>query len=261
MKKVVFSIIMMIVMIVLMPLSSHAATYTDDFNDTTMNPALWTASGNYYMPTNTGGVGPFTFTEHDGVLNFASNDSGLAFGGRKKYDSTWTVDFNNDFEFFVQYNTPSFASPNPANGSLEIGLHNGGANEFELWSGAYNNGTANVFDARIDDITNPTNALRPDSGVIGINYIRATDTLGFIGGDGINNTTYAQINGFTSTYGFQNLRVYLEGDSDQANFNANFDNFRFQSPNPVTPVPEPATMVLFGIGSAAMAFVRKKKRV
>jgi hypothetical protein len=246
---------MALVVIMLMPRLSHAKTYTDDFNDTITNSALWTASGNYYTPQNTGGVGPFTFAEYDGTLNFASNDSGLAYGGRKKYDSVWTVDFNNDFKFSVQYNTLSSADQN---GSIEIGLHDAVTNKFELWSGAYNDGTTNVFDARIDEITNPVNVLRSNSGVIGISYTKANDKLEFIGGDGTNNAVYANIDNFTSTYGsfegFQNLHVYLEGDSDKAIFNANFDNFNFQS----TVTPEPVSSALFILGGAVLALKRKK---
>jgi len=227
-----------------------------------MDPAWWTMKTVYeaYPSGGAWNKGPFDFKEQNGVLNFASNDTALEYDGRKKYNSTWVVDFSSDFQFSAQYNTPSPASPNPKNGSIEIGLHNGVDEHFELWSGAYNDGTKNVFSAEIDlKEFVPKQVARPDSGVIGIRYSKADDKLEFIGGASAADT-YAYIDDFTKKYGaydgFQNLRVYLEGDSVFSAYNATFDNFNFQGK--VT--PEPVSSALFLLGGSALALKRFRKK-
>jgi len=264
MKKVFFSIIMILAIIALMPLVSYAEVYTDDFNDGIMNTALWTAAGNYWArPSDNYSDDPFTFKEQNGVLNFVSNDPLHIYGGRKKYDSTWTVDFSRDFKFYAQYNTLSSAA---LDGSVEIGLHNAFNNNFELWSGAYAASGAYVFDATIDEVDDngfsypdSVNAPRDASGVIGISYSKAYDRLDFIGGDDISDV-YASIDNFTATYGsypgFENLHVYLEGDSSFSDYNASFDNFNYQS----AVAPEPVSSMLFILGGAAFGIKRFKKK-
>ena len=76
------------------------------------------------------------------------------------------------------------------------------------------------------------------------------------------------------TYVYAGFGAYNESrypDSLQGAFEGTIDDFRIynraltqadiQELAGTSPVPEPATMILFGIGSAAMAFVRRKKKL
>ena len=268
MKKIFLSIFITIAGITLIPLASYAATITDDFNDTTMDPSLWALKTVYetFPAEGAWNKGPFTLTEHDGLLNFATNDNGSAYGGRVKYNSTWTVDFSSDFKFYAQYNT-STASPDSSKGSLEIGLHDGTTEAFELWSGAYNSGTKNIYDAEIDlKAFTPIQTDRSTSGVIGISYDKAADRLDFIGG-ATENDVYAHIDEFTKYYGaypgFQNLRVYLEGDAYNVNYTGSFDNFNFTGTAnfpTVTPEPVSASLFLLGAGFFGIGKLRRNHK-
>ena len=267
MKKVVFSFFIMMAVITLAPLAAHAVTIVDDFNDTTMDPTLWVKK-TIYEANPVPNLQPFTFEENGKVLDFASNDQAGAYGGYAKYTSSWTVDFNNDFYFSVKYSTPSSGLPNPGYGGLQIGMHDGGTEKFEMWASAVNDGSKKYFDAQVNDVRQTNDVERPDSGAIGISYSQGDDTLKFWGGETKESAiAYASITDFTKTYGgsdgFQNLRVYLEGDSYNADYSASFDDFKFDgvanfSVPTVTPEPVSASLFLLGGGFLAVKRFRRK---
>ena len=235
-----------------MPRMVKAESWSDNFDDGTRDTSLWSTGGTTDTMT--------SLSESDGALSF--NAAGLSSSDQssKNYNSTWTVDFTQDFQFTAKYNNSSSITGGQY-GGVELGLHTL-SSDFELWTSAENSwnagtGTAGkIFDATIAGESLHVQTNRLDSGLIGVRYTAgAADTLAFLGTNTAGETAViAEYQNFRSKINPEPLHVYLRGWSEGANFSASFDDFQ----GSVSPEPISAALFLLGGASLVIKHYRKK---
>lgn len=251
MKKL--SIVIAVLGIWFLPAFAKAASYSDNFDDGVMNPALWSYHGD------TGGTGLY---EIGGVLNFVSD--GRWEHGSADYSSTWTLDLSNDFWMRTDFNFSHVGG----DGGVGFGIDQGPTGTgFAAGIGAEwsdREGSNPVFwigieDSNGDPVVSEEVNRSINSGWLGMHYNYAADTLEFGAFDQSDNSVAgASYTNFRTTYGPDLWRVGIGGFADNNTVigegDANLDNFQ------ATTAPEPVSTILFLTGGAVLVGRRLQKR-
>lgn len=233
--------------------------WADNFDDNLIDPN-WAYDANNHSEVK--------LYEASARLNFTAS-SAAYYDYALYYVSNLQINFMNDFDITVQ-GYDAYTGANRA--ALEFGLFNyGGATTSTVYAyeSLSNLGADKMLDSGIrgSAITPVINSANRDAanGWGKIWYESSADTLqmGFYDGDPngggtlLNSSIY---NNFNALYSPGAMRVYLAGLTYVAPVGDGqmyYDNFSVNVNAP--PVPEPASLLLFGVAGLVIVFLKRKK--
>ena len=267
MKKIF--VLMLVAGILFAASTANAESWSDDFNDSVMDESLWWRVSNDpdLLPENQ------ALNETGGVLRW---DPSTSYSGGEHYGSTWTVGFDNDFMFRTDFYAPVAthscegesmvhmamvrldADDTPTLVSeIEAGWKNGSNPEYAFFGAVIGSAVEGVPVFWEEEVVREIEA-----GWIGMRYTVLTDLMEFgafdLGepdtGDAVWSTEYA---GFTADFGDAPMHIAIGGWAEVGMSGAPMmylDNFEGSV------APEPLSSVLFLVGGASIAFIRKRKK-
>lgn len=266
--------------ILALPGVAKAAFFDDSGSKWWMNNNNWEV----FTQMDPGGRIEMTDTGNNLVLGNAPGwNSGWSDGylGDRGYVSKWGLSLNADFEatvdyhvgyhggnwaglaFAVAYSLPGDGSPRWA--ATSIGW-DGRWNDLEHYRFYYLDfETRNGFLGTDSDETHIFNNLV--NGFLKAKYEAGTDTFmleafryNVAGNEPVGSFTLTNLKTNLNSTGVNSLRIGLLGGTGGADFSDGENYFTNFSVNKGTITPEPASMLLFGLGGVSLVFFRKLKR-